>query len=123
MANRPGVGDPAYLLGDAYYHVPAKLFSRSLNYVPTKYVRIFAGARVNSVNGQAEELNPNMTPGALQSRFLTPFADMQIRIAAQWQWHGNWTHDWYTENGLQNSLLPARNTHGDIVTLGVKYAF
>jgi hypothetical protein len=121
--NSPGIGGATYLLGDAYYHVPAKFISASLNYSPSKYVRMFAGARVNSVNGQAEELNPNMTPGALQSKFVTPFADMQIKIAAQWEWHGNWTHDGYAENGLQNPLLPSRNTHGDIVTLGVKYVF
>jgi hypothetical protein len=63
-----------------------------------------------------------MTPGAPQSKFLTPFAHMQIKIAAQSEWHSNWTHDGYAEPGLQNPLLPSRNTH-DLVKLGVKYAF
>ena len=67
-------------------------------------------------------LNALMVPGAIQSKYVTPYADMQINIASQWAWHGNWTHDGYAEGG-PTGYLPARNTHGDIVTLGVKYAF
>jgi hypothetical protein len=77
---------------------------------------------LNNVNGQAEMLNPLMVPGALQSQYATPFADLQINIAQGWAWHGNWTHNGYSEQGPQGPL-PARNTSGDILTLGVKYAF
>jgi hypothetical protein len=81
-----------------------------------------AGARVNSTDGTAEQLNPLMIPGALQSTYFTPFADLEIHIASQWAWHGNWVHDGYHEHS-QLGLLPSRNTYGDVLTLGVKYAF
>jgi hypothetical protein len=77
-------------------------------------------ARVNDVTGQAELLNPYQVPGALQSTMLSPFANVQFNIAPQWIWHGNWNrHAYYETDGG-----PApRSFQGDIVTLGVKYAF
>ncbi len=72
-------------------------------------------------------------PGALLSKYVTPFADLQIRIAEGWYWHGNWEHHGYNEGGpsggvngnvfVPGSLLPSRDFHGDVVTLSVKYAF
>ena len=81
-----------------------------------------AGMRSSNTNGQAEQLNPYMVPGALHSKYVTPYADMEIHIASQWGWHGNWTHNGYAEGGPMG-YLPSRNTHGDVVSLGVKYAF
>jgi hypothetical protein len=121
-ASGAGNGDPAYLLGNAYYHAPATFFSGALNYAPTRRLRINGGARINDVNGTAEMLNPNMVPGALQSKYLTPFTDVQFDIAKEWTWHGNWTRDDYAEQG-PFGILPPRNVHGDITTLGVKYQF
>lgn len=109
-------------LGTGRYDAPSNFISGSLNYAPSKYFRFSGGARLNDTNGTAEMLNPLMVPGALQSKYVTPFADMEIKIASQWAWHGNWTHDGYNERGPVGTL-PSRNTHGDIVTLGVKYAF
>jgi hypothetical protein len=109
-------------LGSGLYDAPTTFFSGSVNYAPSKYLHISAGERVNSTNGTAEQLNPLMVPGALQSTYVTPFADLEIHIASQWAWHGNWTHDGYHEHNEQG-LLPSRNVYGDILTLGVKYAF
>ncbi len=109
-------------LGNGRYDAPANFFAGSVNYSPSKYFRINSGLRLNDVNGQAEQLNPLMVPGALQSKMVTPFADMQINIASQWAWHGNWQHDGYKEGGPLGTL-PSRNTNGDVITLGVKYAF
>ena len=109
-------------LGSGSYDVPSNFFSGAFNYSPSKYFRFGAGERVNATNGTAEQLNPLMVPGVLQSRYVTPFADLEVHIASQWAWHGNWTHNGYHERGPQG-LLPSRNTYGDILTLGVKYAF
>jgi len=109
-------------LGNGYYHAPSNFFSGAINYAPTRLFHFNGGVRLNTVNGSAEQLNPYMVPGALQSTYLTPFADLQIHIASQWAWHGNWTHDGYTEQGPKG-LLPSRDTHGDILTFGVKYEF
>ena len=115
-------GATTLYLGTGYYHAPSYFIAGSVNYSPSKYWRVNGGIRLNNVNGQAEMLNPLMVPGALQSQYATPFADLQINIAQGWAWHGNWMHDGYNERGPQG-LLQSRNTHGDIMTLGVKYAF
>jgi hypothetical protein len=115
-------GSPSLYLGTGKYDAPANFFSGSVNYAPAKNVRLNGGIRLNNVNGSAEELNPLMVPGALQSHYLTPFADAEYKIAQQWAWHGNWTRSEYTEQGPQGPLAP-RNTTGDVVTLGVKYAY
>ena len=109
-------------LGTGAYDAPSNFISGAMNYAPSKYVHFNGGLRLNSTNGTAEQLNPLMVPGALQSRYITPFTDLEIKIASEWAWHGNWTHDGYHERGPQG-LLPSRNTHGDILTLGVKYAY
>jgi hypothetical protein len=108
-------------LGNGYYDAPESFFSGSLSYTPAKYFRFNGGASINSQKGQAEQLNPLMVPGALQSKVVTPFSDLLVNIAPQWAWHGNWVHHAYTESGGPG---PApREFHGDVITLGVQYAF
>jgi hypothetical protein len=108
-------------LGNGYYDAPTNFVSGAINYAPTHYLRVYAGARVNNVNGHAEMLNPLMVPGALQSSVTSPFADVLINIAPQWSWHANYIHHGYSESGGPGPA--ARNFNGDVVTLSVKYAF
>jgi hypothetical protein len=123
VANSPDTGSNSYLLGTDPYNAPSNFFSGAVNYAPTRLFRFNAGVRLNSVNGTADQLNPLLVPGSLQSRYVTPFSDVQINIAPQWAWHGNWTYNGYGETGPQSTTLPSRNVHGNTVTLGVKYAF
>ena len=119
--NSPDTGDPSYFLGNGYYNAPVTYFAGALNWSPSKYFRLNAGGRVTETDGTAAFLNPLMVPGALQSKVVSPFSDLQINIAPQWAWHGNWVHHGYNEAGGPG---PAPRTfHGDVVTLGVKYAF
>ena len=115
-------GAASLFLGTGAFDSPTNFFSGAISYAPTRYLRFNGGARVNDVNGTAEMLNPLMVPGALQSHYLMPFADAEIKIASQWAWHGNWMRSDYAEQGPKGPL-PSRNTTGDTVTLGVKYAF
>jgi hypothetical protein len=116
-----GVGDPSYYLGNGYYDAPVTYFAGALSWAPSKYFRYNGGIRLTDTNGTAEFLNPLMVPGALQSKVVSPFSDLLINIAPQWAWHGNWVHHGYDEAGGPG---PApRSFHGDVVTLGVKYAF
>jgi hypothetical protein len=109
-------------LGHGTYDAPSNFFAGAIDWSPSKYFRLNAGARLNAVSGSAEMLNPLMVPGALQSRYYTPFADLLVNVASQWAWHGNWIHNEYDERGPLGSLAP-RNVKGDTLTLGVKYAF
>jgi hypothetical protein len=120
-AANPG-GSPSLYLGYGYYHAPSNFIYGAVRYSPDKYFTFNGGYRRSGVNGSAEQLNPLMVPGALQSKMTTPYVDAQINLSSQWAWHGNWQRDQYDEQGPQG-LLPPRNTAGDVLTLGVKYAF
>jgi hypothetical protein len=121
VANSPDTGDPSYYLGYGYYDAPVTYFAGAVSWAPSKYFRFNGGARVTDTNGTAELLNPLMVPGALQSTVLSPFSDLQINIAPQWAWHGNWVHHGYDEAGGPGPA--SRDFRGDVVTLGVRYAF
>jgi hypothetical protein len=126
-----GVPTAQEFLSNGYYNAPSNYYSANVNYAPTKSIRLNGGARLSQVNGSSEALDPFLIPGALHSRNLTPFADAEYKIAEQWAWHGNWNYTGYGETGPLNTVtngflsngLPARNMHGNILTLGVKYAF
>lgn len=108
-------------LGNGLYNAPATFFSGAFTYSPSKYFRFNGGARVTDNSGYAEFLNPLMVPGALNSKVVSPFSDLVVNVAPQWAWHGNWVHHGYQEAGGPGPA--ARNFHGDVVTLGVRYAF
>ena len=108
-------------LGNGLYEAPMTFFNGMFNYAGAKYVSFDVGGRVNHVNGQAEMLNPYMVPGALDSTYWYPYANLIIHIAPQWSWHGDWNRPDYAEAGPAG---PApRNFNGNVFTLGVKYAF
>jgi hypothetical protein len=123
-------GSSSLYLGYGYYNAPSDFFIGALNYAPSKKMRFNGGFRMTQLNGSAELLNPYNPPGALLTKVISPFADLEIHIAPQWSWHGNWEHHGYEEGGPSGgnvvgpgSLLPSRDFHGEVVTLSVKYAF
>jgi hypothetical protein len=114
-------GNSSLYLGNGYYDAPVNFFLGGANWAPTKYLNIYGAARVTDTSGAAEMLNPLMQTGSLGSTIVDPYVDVQVRVAPGWWWHGNWQHQGYNESG---GVGPApREFHGDIYTLGVKYAF
>jgi hypothetical protein len=130
-SNSPATGGASFLYFNNYYKAPSGYYMGAVNYAPIKQVRFNGGVHMNSVHGSADILNPIQTPGSLVSRSLKPFADAEVKIAPQWAWHGNYTYTGYGEqgplnavvNGLTSNGLPSRNMHGNVLSLGVKYAF
>jgi hypothetical protein len=114
-------GSSSLYLGNGYYNVPANYFYGAINYAPGKYVRLLGGANYNHLGGSAEQLNPLMVPGAISSEGVSPFADVQVNVAKQWIWHGNWTHESYQE--ADGPGPAARSFHGELLTLGVRWTF
>ncbi|UWZ86481.1 hypothetical protein [Occallatibacter riparius] len=109
------------LLGNGLYEAPMTFFNGMFNYAGSKWVGFDVGGRVNHVTGSAEMLNPNMVPGALDSTYWYPYANLIIHIAPKWSWHGDWNRPDYAEAGAPG---PApRNFNGNIFTLGVKHQF
>ena len=120
---------PLYL-GSGLYDVPSNFYLAGLTYTPSKYFRFNGGVRIVGSGGTAMLLNPYNPPGAISSTVLSPYSDLSINIAPQWSWHGYWTHHSYNEDGppggsipAAGGVIPARDFHGDVVTLSVKYAF
>jgi len=114
-------GGTSFYLGNGYYSAPVNFFSGAVNWAPSKHFAANGGIRLTDTNGDAEYLNPLMVTGALGSTVVSPFADLVVNIAPQWAWHGNWVHHGYNESG---GIGPApREFHGDVLTLGVRYAF
>jgi hypothetical protein len=108
-------------LGSGLYKAPTNYFNGVFHYTAPKYVAVGAGLRVNAVNGYAEMLSPYQVPGALQSTYWVPFADVVVHIAPQWAWHGDWSRYDYSESGPAG---PApRDFSSNVLTLGVKYEF
>ena len=107
-------------LGNGYYSSPSTFFTGSFNYSPQRKVNLSGGVQVNDITGDAQFLNPYQVAGALISTTWQPYAAVQVKIAPEWTWHGDWVrHGYYETDGG-----PApRSFEGDIVTLGVKYAF
>lgn len=114
------VNTPDYL-GYGSYDSPVNFISAAISWAPSKYFAYNGGFRLTDTNGTAEMLNPLMVPGALDSKVVSPFSDLVVNIAPQWAWHGNWVHHGYDEAGAPGPA--ARTFHGDVVTLGVRYAF
>jgi len=107
-------------LGFGYYNAPLTYVNGAFNY-NAKYFHMDVGARLNDVSGSAELLSPYQVPGSVDSTYLSPFADLTIRIAPQWSWHGNWNRYKYTESGQTGPA--SREFNGDVFTLGVKHEF
>ena len=129
--NSPLVGAGTYYLSHGNFEQPTTFWMAVVNYSVAKRYRATLGARESRVEGSSEMLNPFQIPGALNSRTLTPFAETELKVAGEWSWHGSWNYQGYGEqgplnvvsNGLLANGLPSRNTHGNLVTLGVKYEF
>ena len=127
----PHQGSTSFFYFNNYYKAPSGYYMGVVNYAPVKVFRFNGGVRLNSMHGTADLLNPIQTPGSLDSRTLMPFADAEFKVAQQWAWHGNYTYNGYGEqgsanlvsNGFTSNGLPSRNNHGNVLTLGVKYAF
>ena len=120
---------PLYL-GSGLYDVPSNFYLAGITYTPSKYFRFNGGLRITGTGGQAMLLNPYNPPGALSSTVVSPFSDLSINVAPQWSWHGYWMHHGYKEDNspggsgpAAGGVIPSRDFHGDVVTLGVKYAF
>ncbi len=111
---------PDYL-GYGSYNAPVNFVYAAISWAPVKYFAYNGGIRFTDTNGTAELLNPLMVPGALDSKIVSPFSDLVVNIAPQWAWHGNWIHHGYNEGGGPGPA--SRDFHGDVFTLGVKYAF
>jgi hypothetical protein len=109
-------------MGTGYYNDPTHFGTISLMLAPMRKVRTNFGYQINVSDGHAEILNARQVPGSVQSEYQTPFADVALSLAPQWTWKAAWNYYGYGEGSAIGPTLP-RSFHGDVFTLGVRYAF
>ena len=108
--------------GNGYYHDPVHYGSFGLMVAPASRIRANVGYIITASDGKGEILNDRQVPGSLQSQYQMPFADVAFSIAPEWTWKAAWNYYGYGEGGPVGPTLP-RSVHGDVFTLGVRYAF
>ncbi|HEY0306831.1 MAG TPA: hypothetical protein VGB94_01600 [Acidobacteriaceae bacterium] len=118
-----GCGSNPYL-GTGYYSAPTQSGSLGFTVVPVKKLRTGAGYRVNSTSGHTETLATlRGVPGALQSQFMTPYANAAVTLAPAWIVKADWNYYDYNEQGNPVGPTAPRTFHGNVVTLGMHYEF
>ncbi len=109
-------------LGTGYYDAPTQYGSFSFMFVPVKALRANVGYQISAVDGATELLNSREVPGALQSKYQSPFINFAWTLAPGWSWKGGWNYYGYGEEGAVGPTSP-RNFHADILTLALHYEF
>lgn len=110
------------LLNTGYYNAPTQFGSVGFTFSPIKRLHGKAGYRISAVSGSTDAMNIRQVNGSLQSYFQTPYTELLFDLASQWKWKADYNFYGYGE-GLPIGPIPARNFHGNIVTLSVTYAF
>jgi hypothetical protein len=106
--------------GTSYYDAPTQYGSAGIMLTPVKHFQSTMGYRINAVSGTTEMLNPLEVPGALQSKYQSPYVSIAWKLKPSWALKGDWNYYGYGENGGIGPTA-ARNFHGNIYTLGVHY--
>lgn len=109
-------------LSNGYYNAPINSGSFGAAVHPQKTVHLSGGYRMTSINGSTDFINVRQVNGSLQSRFQSPYAIVALDIAPEWSWHADYNYYGYEEGTPAGPTLP-RSFTGNVVTLGVRYAF
>lgn len=110
------------ILSNFYFDAPTEFGSASIMLAPAKQVRTNVGFRVSGVNGNTVYDNPRQVPGALQSQYISPFANVAWTVHPGWMWKADWNYYGYGEDGAIGPTLP-RAFHSNVVTIAMHYEF
>jgi len=111
-----------FYLGNFFYDAPTQFGSASVMLAFNKAVRSNWGFRVTGNNGNTFDYNPRQVPGALQSQYISPFANVAWTVHPGWIWKGDWNYYGYGEDGPAGPTLP-RAFHANVVTIAMHYEF
>lgn len=110
------------LLGNFYYDAPTQYGAFSIMLAPVKAVRSNIGYRISGVNGNTVYYNPRQVPGALQSQYMSPYANIAYTVHPGWIWKGDWNYYGYGEDGAIGPTSP-RAFHSNVITIAMHYEF
>ena len=127
-ANPVAAQDPACIANGTpyqtndYYNVPTQTGSIGLVFAPFTRIHSTLGYRATAVNGNAATINVRQVDGSLQSVYQTPYFTVAYDLQNNWQWKGSYDYYGYSE-GSPIGPVGARQFHGNVYTLSVRYAF
>lgn len=107
---------------DGYYVSPVHYDSFAVVLTPVKRLQSGFGYRMTAVDGNFSAINPRQVPGALQSQYQSPFANLAVTVHPGWALKGDWNYYGYGEGTPIGPTLP-RSFRGNIYTLGMHYEF
>ena len=110
------------ILSNFYYDAPTEIGSFSVTLAPLKTLRSNIGYRISSVSGNTVSDNPRQVPGTLQSKYMSPYANVAWTVHPGWIWKGDWNYYAYGEDGPVGPTLP-RAFHSNVVTIAMHYEF
>src|SRR6266702_4259607 len=110
------------LLSNFYYDAPTQYFQFGTMIAPVKTVKSNIGFRLSGVNGNTVYDNPRQVPGALQSQYMSPYANVAWTVHPGWIWRGDWNYYGYGEDGAIGPTAP-RAFHSNVVTIAMHYEF
>jgi hypothetical protein len=110
------------LLSNFYYDAPTQYGSFSILLAPVKTVNSNLCYRISGVNGNTVYDNPRQVPGALQSQYMSPYANVAWTVHPGWILKGDWNYYGYGEDGASGPTLP-RAFHANLITIAMHYEF
>jgi hypothetical protein len=110
------------ILSNYFYDAPTQFGSASVTLAFNKAIRTNWGFRVSGVSGNTVYDNPRQVPGALQSQYISPFANVAWTVHPGWIWKGDWNYYGYGEDNGSGPTLP-RPFHANVATIAMHYEF
>ena len=114
-------GSNIYLSTD-FYDSPTQFGSFAFTLSPIRKLHSSVGYRISSVNGNTLYLNVRQVPGALISKYQSPFVNIAFTPHAGWIWKADWNYYDYGEGGPVGPTSP-RDFHANVITLAMHYEF
>jgi hypothetical protein len=106
----------------AFYDTQTHFAQATAAWHPHKRVTANLGYTLTSQNGDNIFLNPLATPGSLRFNWHQPAASVSVLMNRSWSFRGEWGYHDYNEKGFAGPTL-ARDFHGNVGTLVLRYAF
>jgi hypothetical protein len=111
-----------FLSGLSTYDEASHILNSSFFVKPVRRVQVGAGYTLTSSAGNTLILNPNAPTGPLSFNYHLPSASVAVDLVKDWTFKSDWNYYDYNEKSLPGATA-ARDFHGNVYTLSLRYAF
>ncbi len=94
-------------------------------WMPVRHLTTKLGGNFTGTSGSALFLNPNQEPGPLNSKWLSPKAEVDYAFTKRWMGKAYWNYYGYHEDftDVPQDIYAPRNFHANLILLSAQYAF